>query len=125
MPVHGQSSEDKLKYAQEQNGDVWTELNDTGRAAQKAGGHFAYLKSLDDKALADKERQRLNDEKLKYDVKNAKRIFKTYLVDILVFSNWTCYFFNVGNSKAIRSISTQVCKMTSTFKVTKCLSVIF
>jgi hypothetical protein len=72
----------------EQNGDFWTEHNDTGRAAQKAGGHFAYLKSLDDKALADKERQRLNDEKLKYDVKNAKRIFKTYW--------WTFCFSVIG-----------------------------
>lgn len=65
------------------------ELNDTGRQVKKLGGHFAYLKKLDDKVAADLERQKLNDEKLKYDIKNAKRIFKTYwwtfAISILAF----------------------------------------
>ena len=69
---------DRLKYV-DGNVDAFDiELNDTGRQVKKAGGHFAYLQKLDEKAVADAERQKLNDEKLKYDIKNAKRIFKTY-----------------------------------------------
>ncbi|HEY5463230.1 MAG TPA: hypothetical protein VIJ95_08235 [Hanamia sp.] len=53
-------------------------LTDLGREVKKAGGHFAYLKKLEEKELVDNLRQKLNDEKLKYDVKISKRIFKTY-----------------------------------------------
>ena len=53
-------------------------LTEKGKEAKKVGGHFSYLKKIEEKAISDKERQMLNDEKLKYDVKNAKRIFKTY-----------------------------------------------
>lgn len=70
------------------NSGQWYLLTDLGRHVKKSGGHFAYLKKIEEKALADTERQRLNDEKLKYDVKNAKRIFKTYW--------WTFAFALVG-----------------------------
>ena len=53
-------------------------LTEIGRKVKSAGGHFAYLKNIADKEFAETERQKLSDEKLKYDVKNAKRIFKTY-----------------------------------------------
>ena len=42
------------------------------------GGWFKYLETEKENALTERERQLLNDEKLKYDVKNSKRIFKTY-----------------------------------------------
>jgi hypothetical protein len=70
---------DTLKYIEPYNNSTdYYKLTDLGRQVKNAGGHFAYLKRLEEKAIADKERQTLNDEKLRYDVKNAKRIFKTY-----------------------------------------------
>lgn len=56
----------------------WKLLTEIGRKVKSSGGHFSYLKNIEDKVIAETERQKLNDEKLKYDVKNAKRIFKTY-----------------------------------------------
>ena len=68
------------------NSNNWKLLTETGRKVKYAGGHFAYLKKIEEKAIADTERQKLNDEKLKYDVKNVKRIFKTY---------WWTFWFSV------------------------------
>ena len=66
-----------FRYAIEKdNGNL--ELTDIGRNAKKAGGHFAYLKQLSEKAAAESERLKLNDEKLRLDLKNSKRIFKSY-----------------------------------------------
>ena len=70
------SLENILKYI-EKFGDSYI-LTDLGKKVKSAGGHFVYLEKLEEKSIADTERQRLNDEKLKYDVKNAKRIFRTY-----------------------------------------------
>ena len=78
----------QLQYINEKTKGFYYELNETGRKAKKAGGHFAYQKTIDEKFIADKERQKLNDEKLKYDVKNSKRIFKTYW--------WTFTFAVIG-----------------------------
>ncbi len=70
---------DNLQYIEQTgNSGDWFFLTDLGRKVKKAGGHFEYLKKLEEKTIADTERQNLNDEKLKYDVKNSKRIFKTY-----------------------------------------------
>jgi hypothetical protein len=66
----------KFDYATDDG--YWFELTEKGIAAKNSGGHFAYLNKLAEKEKVDKERQRLSDEKLKFDVKNAKRIFKTY-----------------------------------------------
>lgn len=79
---------DRLKYVDGNVDSFWVDLNELGRQVKSAGGHFAYLKKLSDKATADIERQKLNDEKLRYDVKNAKRIFKTYW--------WTFWFALIG-----------------------------
>lgn len=53
-------------------------LTPLGRLVKTSGGHFAYLEKLAVEKKENQERQKLNDEKLNYDVKNAKRIFKTY-----------------------------------------------
>jgi hypothetical protein len=70
---------DKLKYIEvhPQFNLLWN-LTPLGQKVKKAGGHFSYLQKITDKEDADKERQHLTDEKLKYDVRNSKRIFKTY-----------------------------------------------
>jgi hypothetical protein len=68
---------ENLEYIDNINEDKYR-LTELGKQVKYAGGHFAYLKKNAEKSIADTERQRLNDEKLKYDVKNAKRIFKTY-----------------------------------------------
>ncbi len=49
---------DKLKYADEQNGRFWIALNDIGRAAQKAGGHFKYELKLE--RIADRSNKKEN-----------------------------------------------------------------
>ncbi len=49
-----------------------------GKQVCSKGGWLRHLELETEKLLQDKARQRLTDEKLKYDVKNAKRIFKTY-----------------------------------------------
>jgi len=67
----------KLEYVIE-NEQSYLELTDKGRNAKKAGGHFSYLQQLASKAAIESERQKLNDEKLRLDLKNSKRIFKTY-----------------------------------------------
>ena len=68
----------KLGYAAEDEYGGHFALTDKGRDAKKVGGHFAYIQQLSDKAAKEAERQKLNDEKLNFDVKNSKRIFKTY-----------------------------------------------
>lgn len=78
-----------FKYAESTHkSNLFFKLTDLGREVKKTGGHFAYLKKLADKEIADLDRQKLNDEKLLYDVKNAKRIFKTYW--------WTFWFAIIG-----------------------------
>ena len=68
-----------LKYIEPQgDSGQYFLLSPLGRQVKNAGGHFAYLKKIEYKDTAEKERQELNDEKLKYDIKNSKRIFKTY-----------------------------------------------
>lgn len=68
----------RLGYIEKTGTGQWYSLTDFGRQIKDAGGHLAYENKIANKAKIDKERQRLNDEKLRYDVKNAKRIFKTY-----------------------------------------------
>lgn len=79
-----------FKYAEvEGTSGQWYLLTDKGHEAKAAGGHFSYINRITDKIQVDQNRQQLNDEKLKYDVKNAKRIFKTYwwtfVISILAF----------------------------------------
>lgn len=71
---------EQLKYVVEKTQGQLFELTDKGREAKKAGGHYAYLKKLEKEEASKRERQALNDEKLKYEVKNTKRIFKTYWI---------------------------------------------
>jgi hypothetical protein len=59
----------KLGYTNDS--DYWITLTDAGRAAKAAGGHTAYL-------LKQREEKSLQMRKLKIDVKNAERVFKTY-----------------------------------------------
>ncbi len=47
-------------------------------------GFANFLQELREKVEQDKQRQKLTDDKLKYDLKNSKRIFKTY---------WWTFFF--------------------------------
>src|SRR5689334_12725833 len=68
----------RMDYVTEDEYNHVFELTDKGRNAKKAGGHFAYLQQISDKAAIEAERQKLNDEKLRLDVKNSRRIFKTY-----------------------------------------------
>jgi hypothetical protein len=78
---------DDLKYIENLPNDSWhLRLTPLGILVKKGGGHLLYLKKLEDRATAEHERQRLNDEKLKYDLKNSKRIFKTY---------WWTFWFSV------------------------------
>jgi len=60
----------KLKYADEQNGSFWIQLNDLGRAAQKAGGHFKYELKLE--KIANR-----NDKKEDFDLE-IKRLALKY-----------------------------------------------
>lgn len=68
----------KFGYAEVDEVRGHFQLTDKGREAKKEGGHFAYLKQLSDKAAIEKERQMLSDEKLKLEIQNSRRIFKTY-----------------------------------------------
>lgn len=68
----------QLKYVSIKTKGFYYELTELGREAKAKGGHFKFMQYLKDKKTLETERQRLNDEKLKYDVKNARRIFKTY-----------------------------------------------
>jgi hypothetical protein len=85
--------------------NLFFKLTDLGREVKETGGHFAYLKKIADKAAADTERQKLSDEKLKYDVKNAKRIFKTYW--------WTFWLAIIG---FVISLVLGVLKLLEVFK---------
>ena len=58
----------KLQYA---SGDYFLELTDKGRIAKAAGGHFIYQ-------INEKNKQDLQDKKLKIDIKNAERIARSY-----------------------------------------------
>ena len=84
----------QLNYINEKTPGQLYELTDKGREAKKAGGHFLYLKKIEELENLKIERQRLNDEKLKFDVKNSKRIFKTYwwtfAISILAFLLAVC-----------------------------------
>lgn len=64
---------DNTCYAKEFNGRLWIELTDKGREAKRLGGHFAYQRKQD-------ELKGLAEEKLKYEVRNVKRIYRTYWV---------------------------------------------
>ncbi len=79
---------ENLRYVNEVTEGQLYELTDKGRQAKAAGGHYAYLKELDEKKLEENVRKKLSDEKLKYDVKNSKRMFKTYW--------WTFSFALIG-----------------------------
>lgn len=50
----------------------------TGTRLKDSGWVFKGFEAERQKDLADKERQSLKDEKLGYEVENARRIFKTY-----------------------------------------------
>ena len=76
----------EFKYADLVGKMQYMKLTELGRTVKKAGGHYVYLQKNLVKESADKERQTLSDEKLKYDVANAKRINKTY---------WWTFFFAV------------------------------
>ena len=68
-----------LKYIETPPNNSWeTRLTPLGIKVKQAGGHESYIKSLVINSEIEKDRQILTDEKLKYDVKNAKKIFKTY-----------------------------------------------
>lgn len=78
---------DSLRYIEPTgNGGNWFLLTELGRIVKQSGGHFEYIKKLEKKNASENERQNLNDEKLRYDVKNSKRIFKTY---------WFTFWFSV------------------------------
>lgn len=64
----------------------WYRLTELGLSVKKAGGHFKYLENLKTKSNIEVIRQNLNDRKLEYDVKNAKRVFKTY---------WCTFFISI------------------------------
>ena len=50
------------------NGGTWFLLNSLGRQVKNAGGHIAYLKKLEDKAIADAERLKRKDKSEKLDI---------------------------------------------------------
>ncbi len=96
-----------IGYIENIPNNIWHfRLTQLGKIVKDAGGHFVYLKQLKNKENADRERQRLNDEKLKYDVKNAKRIFKTYW--------WTFTFAVVG---LIISLVLGILKLLEVFRI--------
>ena len=59
-------------------------LTALGLEVKKAGGRAAWLQKQQEKAAQDARRQELNDKKLEYDVKNAKRVFKTYWFTFII-----------------------------------------
>lgn len=77
----------QFKYVSEKTVGYYYELTDLGREAKSKGGHFKFLDYLKEKETLEIKRQKLNDEKLRYDVKNSKRIFKTY---------WWTFFISVS-----------------------------
>jgi len=74
-----------FKYVEPFNNGLMQRLTDLGRKAKEAGGHFAFVKQVQEKAFADAERQKLNDEKLKYDVKNDQDFSATGTIDLMDF----------------------------------------
>ena len=58
----------RLKYVDGSAEAYWIELNDIGRQVKNAGGHFAFLTCLADKAAVDKERQERKDKSDKLDL---------------------------------------------------------
>jgi len=48
------------------------------------GGFIKIAEEIESKAILEAEKEKLNYEKLKYDVKNAKRIFKTYWITFFI-----------------------------------------
>ena len=68
-----------LKYIETLPNNTWeTRLSPLGIKVKNSGGHNSYIESLAINSKTETDRQILTDEKLMYDVKNAKRIFKTY-----------------------------------------------
>ncbi len=55
-------------------------LTEKGRLVKSQGGHLEYTRKIADKVSLEKERQELTDEKLRLDVRNSRRIYKTYWV---------------------------------------------
>lgn len=58
-----------FKYAEPSDkSNLFFKLTDLGRQARNAGGHFAYLKKLDEKATADNKRQEIKDKSEELDL---------------------------------------------------------
>jgi hypothetical protein len=72
------------------NGNTWFLLNGLGRQVKNAGGHFAYLKRLEEKAIADKERQERKDQSDKLDLHlkqwQVKTKYLPYIVSIFALT---------------------------------------
>ncbi|RYX84806.1 hypothetical protein EON73_03120 [bacterium] len=67
-----------FNYADHPLGRYFIRLTDKGRLVKSQGGHFEHIKKIADKDKLEKERQELNDEKLRLDIRNSQRVYKTY-----------------------------------------------
>jgi hypothetical protein len=82
---------DTLKYIEPYNNSTDSyKLTDLGRQVKNAGGHFAYLKKLEIKELADHKRQERKDQADELDLKIKKWQIKTkylpYIVSIFALA---------------------------------------
>lgn len=78
---------DRLKYASGKDDAYWIKLNDLGRQVKSKGGHFPYLKFLDEKAKIETERQDRKDKAEKLDLQlktwQVRTKYLPYIVSIL------------------------------------------
>lgn len=76
---------ERLRYIEHigNDGDLFT-LTDLGRQVKKAGGHFAYLKKLEGKAIIETERQERKDKADKLDLLLKQWQVKTKLLPYIV-----------------------------------------
>ena len=74
----------QFQYINEKTKGYYYELNDKGREAKSKGGHFSYLKYLDEKKEIDTKRQERKDNADSYDLLNKKWQYKTKLLPYIV-----------------------------------------
>lgn len=76
---------DHFKYADETStNSLLIRLSPLGVKVKNSGGHFAYLKPLADKVVADTERQNKSDKILDIDVKQKPFTYNTRLFGIVI-----------------------------------------
>lgn len=73
-----------FQYINEKTKGYYYELNDKGREAKLKGGHFSYLKYLEEKEKNETERQEIKNKSDKFDLLNKQWQYKTKLLPYIV-----------------------------------------